>query len=661
MKKRSINWFKLRTSMVGLLLVLCFVVIVARMFQLQVLKKEKLYQMAADQQYGQIPMVPKRGIIYDRKGNELAVSVEVDSIYADCRKVADPDRAAGALAPILKTESGELRRKLKGRQSFEWIERKISSQDASDIKALRLPGIYFLKENQRFYPNGQLGAHAVGFVGLDARGLEGVEAQYDVFLNGKAQVWTTAKDALGRGIMTEQVQRAQEDSHRNITLTLDKHVQHVVETELSTAVEKWGAKGGFAIAMEPGTGKILALASSPSYNPNQFLQSRAKAWRNRAISDVFEPGSMFKAFLAAGAIEENLVRPGDSFYCENGAYKVYDRTIHDHSKHGWLTFQQIIKVSSNIGASKVGEKMGKDSFYRYICSFGFGEKTKVGLPGEAKGILHHPRYWSPVTLNTVSFGQGISVTGIQLVTALSAIANGGSLMKPFIVERITDERGEVVRFFRPEVVRRVVSEETSRKVISLLRVTTEKGGTGEDAVPAGYEIAGKTGTAQKVDPLLRGYSEDRYTSGFMGIAPADDPKLTLLIVIDEPRGAIYGGTVAAPVFKAVCEKVLPYLNALPKGTLVVKSDLGPGSEKPESEGAEVYVDKSKIGNVGNGNGKALMPDLTGLSMRNALSRIEGKGLIIKISGNGRVIEQTPPAGAVVQRGDICFLKFQSPS
>jgi cell division protein FtsI (penicillin-binding protein 3) len=414
--------------------------------------------------------------------------------------------------------------------------------------------------------------------------------------------------------------------------------------------------------MEPATGKVLALASSPSFNPNQFLQSKAKAWRNRAISDVFEPGSMFKAFLAAAALEENVVRPTDSFYCENGSYKVYDRTIHDHSKHGWLTFQQIIKVSDNIGASKVGEKVGRDSFYRYICSFGFGEKTRVGLPGEAKGIVHHPRYWSPVALSTISFGQGISVTGIQLITALSAIANGGSLMKPFIVEKVTDEKGAVVRSFQPEVVRRVVSENTAKKLVVLLKATTEKGGTGQEAVPAGYEVAGKTGTAQKVDTLLRGYSEDRYTSGFMGFAPADEPRIALLIVIDEPRGAIYGGTVAAPAFKAICEKVLPYLNALPKGTTVVRREPDSGSDKPEDEATDLSMNRMiRVGSVGNGAGKALMPDLTGLSMRNALSRIEGKGLIIKVSGNGRVVEQTPRAGAVVERGDFCFLKFQSPS
>ena len=660
MKKRSVNWFKLRASVIGLLLFLCFVVIVARMFQLQVLEKEELYKMAAGQQNGPVLMVPKRGVIYDRKNNELAVSIEVDSVYADCRKVVEPEKAARALAPILKMDPEELKRKLRGRQSFEWIQRKISSQEATEIKALGLPGIHFVKENQRFYPNDQLAAHVVGFVGLDARGLEGLESQYDGLLNGKNQVLTTARDARGREIMTGEIQLDKENSYRNIVLTLDKHIQHVAETELGRAVQRWGAKGGFVIAMEPATGKILALASSPSFNPNQFLQSKAKAWRNGALSDVFEPGSMFKAFLAAAALEEKVVRPTDSFYCENGAYKVYDRTIHDNSKHGWLTFHQIIKVSSNIGASKVAEKMGRDSFYRYICAFGFGERTKVGLPGEAKGILHHPRYWSPVTLTTVSFGQGISVTGFQLLTALSAIANGGSLMKPFVVEKITDEKGAVVRSFQPEVVRRVISENTARKLVLLLKATTEKGGTGEEAVPAGYEVAGKTGTAQKADTLLRGYSEDRYTSGFMGIAPADEPRVALLVVIDEPRGAIYGGTVAAPAFKAICEKILPYLNAHPKGTMVVKRELDSGSDKTERKGTEASIDRAKVGSLGNGAEKALMPDLAGLSMRNALSRIEGKGLIIKVSGNGRVVEQTPRAGAVVEKGDICYLKFQSP-
>jgi cell division protein FtsI (penicillin-binding protein 3) len=366
---------------------------------------------------------------------------------------------------------------------------------------------------------------------------------------------------------------------------------------------------------------------------------------------------MFKAFLAAAALEEKLVRTTDSFYCENGSYAVYDRTIHDHTKHGWLTFQQIIKFSSNIGASKVGEKVGKDRFYNYIKAFGFGEKTQIGLPGEARGIVHHPRYWSPIALDTISFGQGISVTGIQMITALSAIANGGSLMKPSIVESITDEKGRTVQSFKPEVVRRVVTEETAKKVVTLLRTTTERGGTGEEAVPAGFDVAGKTGTAQKVDSFLRGYSDERYVSGFMGFAPAEDPKIAVLVVIDEPHGNIYGGVVAAPVFRRIIEKSLPYLSVFPKGTQIVRneSELIRQDEVRKSEPLPEGVTMAK------GMGKEVMPDLTGLSMRSAMSRIEGKGLIIRISGNGRVIEQTPRPGVVIEKGDICYLKFEASS
>ena len=572
MKRKSINWFKVRIIFITILLFFCFVFIVGRMFQLQVLKKEQLYKLAAQQHHVQIPLVPKRGTIYDNKGNELAVSIEVDSVYADSRKVIDVERTAKELSSVLQIDREELRERLKNRKTFEWVQRKISPKEVAEIKALSLPGVHFLKENRRFYPNMELAAHIIGFVGLDSKGLEGIEFQYDALLNGKGDVWTLERDARGREIVMDGVPVEREDHHRNVFLTIDKHIQHVAETELSRSVQKWGAKGGMVIAMDPLTGKILAMASYPFFNPNQFIQYRSKSWRNRAISDTFEPGSLFKAFLAAAALEEKVVRPLDSFFCENGSYTVYDRTIHDHSRHGWLTFQQIIKFSSNIGASKVGEKMGRERFYRYITSFGFGEKTRIGLPGEGKGIVHHPRYWSPVALDTISFGQGISVTGIQLAVALSAIANGGSLMRPYVVERITDEKGEVVQSFQPEVVRRVISEETAKKVIALLKATTEKGGTGEEAVPAGYEVAGKTGTAQKVDTLLGGYSEDRYTSGFMGFAPADEPKLVLLVVIDEPQGSTYGGVVAAPVFKAIMEKMLPYLNVLPKGTLIVKNE-----------------------------------------------------------------------------------------
>jgi cell division protein FtsI (penicillin-binding protein 3) len=657
MKRKSINWFKVRIVFLSFLLFICFLLVMGRMFQLQVLKKEQLYKLAEQQQHVQIPLVPKRGTVYDSNGDELAVSIEVESVYADARKIVDAEKTARELASILQIDQEELRQRLKTHRPFEWVQRKISSKEAEQIKALQLPGVSFLKENRRFYPNSQLAAHLIGFVGLDSKGLEGIEFQYDALLNGESHVWTAARDALGREIAMGNVPFEKEDHYRNIVLTVDKSIQHIVETELDRGVEKWGAKGGMVIAMDPSTGKILAIASYPTFNPNQFIQYRSKSWRNGAISDVFEPGSLFKIFLAAAALEEQVVRPSDSFFCENGSYTVYDRTIHDTSKHGWLTFQQILKYSSNIGASKVGEKMGRERFYRYIVGFGFGEKTRINLPGEGKGIVHHPRYWPPVALDTISFGQGISVTGIQLVAALSAIANCGFLMRPYIVEKILNEQGEVVQSFEPETVRRVISGATAEKVAALLKATTEKGGTGEGAVPAGYEVAGKTGTAQKVDSLLGGYSETRYTSSFMGFVPSEEPQLALLVVVDEPQGGNYGGVVAAPIFKAIMEKVLPYLHVVPKGTMIVKNGLDSAPRKEASE-AQPLIDGIK---VGKGAETAVMPDLKGLSMRNALSRIEGRGLIIKVSGNGKVVEQTPQPGTVIEKGDICFLKFRSPS
>jgi cell division protein FtsI (penicillin-binding protein 3) len=657
MKKKSINWFKVRVILISFFIFFSFVLVVGRMFQLQVLKKEQLYKLAARQQSSQIPLVPKRGTIYDRNENELAVSIEVDSAYAESKKVVEVEKTVQKLSAIFQNDQKELREKLKSRKSFEWIERKISPKEAEAVKALNLSGIHFLRENKRFYPNSHLAAHIIGFVGLDSKGLEGIELQHDVLLNGKQNVLITERDAMGRGIMTGGGPYEKEEHYRNIILTIDKQIQHVAETELSHSVQKWGANGGVVIVMDPKTGKILALTSYPSFNPNQFIQYRPRSWRNRAVSDVFEPGSMFKAFLAAAVLEEKIVQPSDSFYCENGFYTVYDRTIRDHSKHGWLTFHQVIKVSSNIGAAKAAEKIGKERFYRYLCDFGFGEKTRVGLPGEAKGIVQHPRYWPPITLNTIAFGQGIAVTGIQMATALCAIVNGGVLMKPQVVERITNEKGVVIQSFKPEAVRRVISEETSRKVIGLLKATTEKGGTGEQAVPQGYEVAGKTGTAQKVDSILGGYSEDKFTSGFMGFAPADEPKIVVLVVIDEPQGSTYGGIVAAPVFRAIVEKVLPYLNILPKGTMVVKNE----SEIPAKREAARTLSVIEEIKVGRGTERVVMPDLAGLSMRRALSCIEGRGLIIKVSGNGRLVEQVPRAGAVIDKGEICYLKFESPS
>jgi cell division protein FtsI (penicillin-binding protein 3) len=655
MKRKSINWFKWRIILITGLILVCFMLISGRMFQLQVLKKEELYRLAEQQHRIQIPIVPKRGTIYDSKENELAVSIEVDSVYADPRKVVDLDKTVQAIASVVPIDQKDLMKRLKKGRSFEWVQRKISPKEAEQIKSLQLPGIYFLKESRRFYPNGPLAAHVIGFVGLDSKGLEGVEYQYDSFLQGDHEMMTMVRDAHGRVIALGDFHSKGGNRIRNIILTLDKPIQHIAEMELRKAVEKWGAKGGMVIAMDPFTGKVLAMASYPSFDPNQFIQYRSKNWRNRAIADTFEPGSLFKVFLAAAAIEEKTVKPSDSFYCENGEYTIYDRTIHDHSKHGWLTFQQVIKFSSNIGASKVGEKIGKERFYQYIKGFGFGEKTRIGLPGEEKGVIHHPRYWVPVTLSTISFGQGISVTGIQLVTALSAIANGGFLMKPSVVEKMTDEEGKPTQSFQPVAIRRVISEETSKTLSTLLKVATEKGGTGEMAVPNGYEIAGKTGTAQKPDPLLGGYSEDRYISGFMGFAPLDRPRLTLLVVIDEPQGNSYGGVVAAPVFRAIMEKALPHLNLLPKGTMVVRHE----TDSSPQEGGTANSSSIESVRLEKSTQVLTMPDLTGLSMRNALSRMEGKGLIIRISGNGKVVDQSPKPGSIIEKGDICYLKFSS--
>ncbi len=655
MKRKSVNWFKFRIILMTGLIFVCFMLIAGRMFQLQVLKKEELYRLAAQQHRVQIPIIPKRGTIYDSKENELAVSIEVDSVYADPRKIIELDKTVQSLASVLQIDRQELMKRLKRGRSFEWVQRKISPKEAEQIKSLQLPGIYFLKENRRFYPNGPLAAHVIGFVGLDSKGLEGVEYQYDSFLQGNHEVMTWVRDAHGREIALGDFHTRGESHLRNIILTLDQPIQHIAERELRNAVEKWGAKGGMVIAMDPFTGKVLAMASYPSFDPNQFIQYRSRNWRNRAIADTFEPGSLFKTFLAAAAIEEKAVKPSDSFYCENGEYVVYDRAIHDHSKYGWLTFQQIIKFSSNIGASKVGEKIGKERFYQYIKAFGFGEKTRVGLPGEEKGRVHHPRYWVPITLSTISFGQGVSVTGIQLATALSAIANGGMLMKPYVVERITDEKGQITQSFQPEVVRRVISEGTAKTLSNLLKTATEKGGTGEMAVPNGYEVAGKTGTAQKPDPLMGGYSEDRSISGFMGFAPIDRPKLVVLVVIDEPQGNSYGGVVAAPVFRTIIEKALPHLNIFPKGTMVVRHE---ADSSAQEEGTVLSPSIEKV-RLERGTQPLTMPDLTGLSMRNALSRMEGKGLIIRINGNGKVVDQSPKPGSLIEKGDICYLKFSS--
>ncbi|MCK5186203.1 MAG: penicillin-binding protein 2, partial [Deltaproteobacteria bacterium] len=571
MKRHSPRrWLTFRIYTILSVFILLLLIIIFRAFQLQITEKDKLTQLLEKQYLKYVKLSPKRGIIYDRKKRELAISIEVDSVYARPGEVKNKKGVAKKLSPILQISYRNLKSNLESDRPFVWLKRRISPSKARKIENLNLEGVGFIKESKRFYPNKELASHCLGFAGIDLKGLEGIELKYDSYLKGKPGYLLVERDALGRNIYTQNIKQVDATKGYNLQLTIDKTIQHFVEKALEEGMKKSKAKAGVAIVMAPKTGEILALAVRPTFNPNNFWDYSPPQWRNRAVTDAFEPGSTFKTFLISSALEERIFKPQDIFYCENGSYPFGGKVIHDVHKYGWLTLSNIIKHSSNIGACKIAENLGRETFYSYIRKFGFGSKTGIDLPGETSGLLALPYRWSRMHLGTISFGQGISISPVQLITAFSAIANDGVLMKPHLVKTIFDDRGKIIKEFHPESRGEIITRRTANQVTSILETVVEEGGTGVNAFIPGFRIAGKTGTAQKVDQQTKQYSNSKETGSFIGFLPADDPKLAMIVIIDEPQGISYGGTVAAPVFKEAASHIIRYLNIPPnKGHMTI--------------------------------------------------------------------------------------------
>jgi len=556
------KYFKMRILLVGIIFLGALAAVVAKAVHLQVYRSRWLSRMATDQYEKSLTTAGKRGIIYDRNLREMAVSVKVTSIAAYPARIQDPDASAKALAKILKVDAGTVKKRLTADKSFVWIKRKTTAKEASLVKELDLPGIDFVQEFNRYYPNTTLAAQALGFTGLDGEGLEGIEFYYNQQLSGTHKNFTVFKDALGNEFSPENRPLATGSGH-NLVLTIDSNIQYIVENALQQAVEQYSAASALALVMQPQTGALLAIAHYPTINPNSYLEYNRSRWRNRAITDPFEPGSTIKIFSAAAALEYGNIKQNDIFYCENGAYKIGKNVVHDIRRHGWLSLQQIVKFSSNIGAAKVGEKVGAKKLYQAFRSFGFGEKTGIDCPGETTGSLSHYSAWSGIDIGAISFGHGISVSAVQLIAAVSAIANDGILMKPYIVKEVTDQNGQTVNVFQPRQVRQAVSARTAAIVKKIMQTVITEGGTGVNAALDGYSVCGKTGTTRKLDEDGK-YSDSRHMASFVGFTPADRPAIAILVVIDEPKETYYGGAVAAPVFKDIAQQTLSYLNIAPE-------------------------------------------------------------------------------------------------
>ena len=550
-----------------------FAAVGLRLVHLQIIEHGELSRRAERQQERLVKLEPKRGTIFDRRGRELAVSVDVESVYGVPTEVENPRPVARELARILHENPAELERRLASDRHFVWLSRKVDPVRAKRVRELDRSAIGLQTESRRFYPKKTLAGTVLGFTNVDNKGIEGVELWYDSMLRGADGLVLAEKDARGRTVFPggHGFQFRQPQAGKDITLTLDEVIQHIAEKELDNSLAESKARGGVCIVMNPKTGEVLALSvrstlrGRGAFNPNEPRQYRPEEWRNRAVTDAFEPGSIFKMVTAAAALEEKVVHPQERIDCSAGSIQVADRVIKDAHKNGVLTFADVIAESSNVGTIKVAQRLGKARFAKYLSAFGFGRKTGVDLPGEIAGLVKDHRLWSGVSLGSISIGQEIGVTPIQMAAAYSAIANGGTLMKPYLVSEIRDPKdkeGRELVTVGPEAAGRAVSEETSRTVRQILQKAVEKG-TGQKAKPAGYSAAGKTGTAQKIDQRTGLYSKEDYVSSFVGFAPAEAPKLVIVVMIDSPVGVAWGGSVAAPVFKAVAEQSLNYLQVRP--------------------------------------------------------------------------------------------------
>jgi cell division protein FtsI (penicillin-binding protein 3) len=645
----NVKWLRLRVRLLAFFFVALLLAAFGRAVQLQVFERDKLRGLAQDQYVRQIEIPARRGDIFDRRGTPLAQSVEVDSIWVDPSMLPDVPRASRALARALKLDAEELRARLGRAKRFAWVKRQVTPREVEAVKALGLPGFGFTKEPKRFYPQKELGAHVVGMVGLDGHGLEGLELAFEDELGGQNSRLSGFRDAKGRKLLVSGAPDALERQGASVTLTLDRHLQYVSEKALSRAVEEAKGVAGMAIVLDPRTGELLAIANHPRFNPNAPEKEARASMRNRAALDVFEPGSTMKSFVVAAALEEKVLKPDDVFFCENGAWNIGRHTIHDTHEYGWLSPQRVLQVSSNICAAKMGQLLGRERLVKAYRDFGFGERTGLALPGEGRGSIPFPK--AEVALATQSFGQGMSATAVQLAAAWGALANGGVLMRPYLVSKVVDPDGVVLLENRPTEVRQVVSASVARKVVSMLESVVTKEGTAPKAAMEDYRVAGKTGTAQKADPVARGYSDKRLAS-FVGMVPAENPRVVILVVVDEPKTDVYGGLVAAPAFKEIATATMAHLAVPPSREVPLPPTALPVAaaqpaltrETPARPVvAEVVTENVEPGSV-------RVPDVVGQAGRDAVSKLLIAALEPHLSGSGQVVSQTPAAGSLVEKG-----------
>ncbi len=537
-------------------LILC----IARLLFIHFFRSNYLTSLAKKQHNLFVELEPLRGTIYDSNLKPQVLNLPASSLYVSPNETKDVDKEKiiRQLPRVLSLSQKYLRDRLYKKRSFVWLARKVTPEQVEAIKKINLKGLGFIKESRRSYPNTCLASQVIGFAGLDNTGLEGIELYYDKYLKGEPGWALFLRDAQQRKLDLWEKMVLPKDGY-NLVLTIDEVIQYIAERELDKAYKMYHAKGASIVVMDPKSGAILAMANRPTYDLNERSSLSKASMRNRAVCDLFEPGSVFKIVTASAVLEEKKVKEEDKFFCENGAYKYFTHILHDHTSHGWLTFKEVIEQSSNIGTSKAAQILGSDLLYKYVKQFGFGSKLGIDFPGEVSGIVNPVRLWSKISIVTIPMGQEVAVTALQLASAISVIANGGQLMKPYIIQEVRDKYGQSIQKFSSQLIRQVISPDTSSRVKKILAGVVEEG-TGKLAKIPGFSSAGKTGTAQKLEPNGT-YSHNKFVASFIGFVPVEDPVIAVVVTVDEPHPYYFGGVVAAPVFKNVAGDALKYLRA----------------------------------------------------------------------------------------------------
>jgi cell division protein FtsI/penicillin-binding protein 2 len=678
---------KNRLRIIQIIIALWLIAICSRLAWLQVKEHPSLSARADRQQQATIPLTPMRGVIFDRNGNELARSSEVKSLYAYPTQIADANLAATRLSKILAMERGEILKRLQSTDKvFISIKRKLTDKEVEQVEGLNLAGLRFVSEMKRSYLNGSTAAHVLGFVDIDENGLSGLERYFDEAIRGQNGKMTLKLDALKKPYGHE-IEKSVPGS--NINLTIDATIQLYAEKALQEGVRQSNARGGTIVMMRPATGEILALASYPTFDPNDLSGSTELQKRNRAIEMAFEPGSIFKIVAYSAALEERLITPDTKINCGNGMIMVNGHKIEDATAYGILTAAQALAKSSNVAAIKIGQMLGNERLARYVDLYGFGRRTKIELPAESRGILRDVKGWSP----TLPIGYGIGVTAVQTAAAFSAIANGGIWIQPHLVQNTTTDHGEIISQYEGES-RKVIRSETAATLKSMLEGVVVRG-TAKAAQMEGYRAAGKTGTAKKANGN-KGYMAGKYVASFAGFAPVANPEIVCVVSIDEPVGAYHGGDVAAPVFAQAVSHALQILGVAPEDSTessfvagsvktfevpqLVEQHLAPTlaiatdeKELPDaptqtaelaskvSLNREAASKEATAKNARQGSGDILVPDLSGRGIREAVALCSSRGLKIEASGEGIVSGQSPPPGTYVAREAICRVRLGKPA